>query len=74
LKRPFESLQFGFTFWVVCLKRDQHPDAPHALGSWALCLLCARGERIGRRAAEQSDELAPSYIEHRDFLPALGLP
>jgi hypothetical protein len=46
-------------------RSNQHADTPHPLG-----LLRARRERPrDRRAAEQRDELAASYVEHEATSP-----
>jgi hypothetical protein len=48
---------FGFTFRVVWLKRDQHPDAPHALGTWAP----SPGSHCHGRTAKKVDDVAPPH-------------
>ena len=54
LKSLPEAPQLGLTLWIICIKRHQHADPPHAV-----TLLRARRERPRDRTAEQRDELAP---------------
>ena len=57
LKGLPESLQFGLTFRIICLKRDQYSDA-----SCFFMLLRTRRERPHRRsAAEQRDKFASPH-------------
>jgi hypothetical protein len=55
-KRLHERRQASLRRGIVFVAPYEHADAPHPLA-----LLCARRERPRRRAAERSDEFAPSH-------------
>jgi hypothetical protein len=59
-ERRDESLRHG----IVFVEPHEHADAPYAVA-----LLRARRERPSRRAAERSDELAPSKANLHLALP-----
>jgi hypothetical protein len=64
LQSLLESRDAAPAFRIVRGHVHQHANTLHALG-----LLRARREWPRSRAAEQRDELAPSYIKHGNFLP-----
>src|SRR5262249_53514193 len=59
-----KSRQTAVSFRIICSEWREHADAAHPLA-----LLRARRERPRCRAAEQRDEVAPSYVTCHAPLP-----